>query len=392
MSGVDVKTQADAIERAGDWYAKNRAGNLSPQEADAFLQWLQASPLNVREYLAAATLADNLPEALAELEIDRVEMLSRAQEWIQARSNVVELRSSQSVLQNDQMSARSVDSDLSASAAASAPVSTAPSAEATSSSAGRWRRAALSIAASLVLIVSAAVGIGLYAGLDKPGVVGWTRGIDSLDGQRRTVRLRDGSVVHLDAGTVATVSYTGQRRLIELDYGRAMFSVAHDKARPFVVRAGAAEVVAVGTRFDVQRDRSQDAVVVTVVEGKVDVVGRGVSGGGPQIEAPKQPLHLKAGQQVQLAPIRLESKVETVNARQATSWLRHELVFTGQPLGEVAAQFSRYGLPIRIDDPELRNYRVNGVFDAYDTESFIIFLERLGAVERDSDGVRVGAR
>ncbi|MBL8265608.1 FecR family protein [Steroidobacter sp.] len=376
MSGVDVKMQADAIERASDWYAKHRAGDLSPQEAEEFLQWLQASPLNVREYLAASTLADHLPEAMADLQIDRVEMLSRAQEWIQARSNVVTLRS-----QNYETTSLNVDISSSAMSAD----------EGTASNAGRWRRVALSIAASLVLVVSAALGLGMYAGLDKPGVVGWARGIDSLDGQRRTVRLRDGSVVHLDAGTVATVRYTGERRFIELDYGRAMFSVAHDKTRPFVVRAGAAEVVAVGTRFDVHRERSQDAVVVTVVEGKVDVVDRVVSGGGPQIEAPKQPLHLSAGQQVQLAPVRLKSKVEAVNARQATSWLRHELAFTGQPLGEVAAQFSRYGVPIRIEDPALQNYRVNGVFDAYDTESFIIFLERLGAVERDSEGVRVRA-
>lgn len=363
MSGTDVRMQAEAIERASEWYAKHRDGALSPQETAAFLQWLQASPLHVREYLAAAALAAKLPEAVTDLHIDRLDMLDRAQQWIQARGNVITLRSHQSALPSDETRAPSD---------------------------GRWRLVGLSLAASLVLIVGAILAIATYAGLDKPGVVGWTRVIESGEGQRRTIRLRDGSVVHLNAGTSARVRYTRERRLIELDYGRAMFSVAHDTGRPFVVLAGAAEVVAVGTRFDVHRHRSQNAVIVTVVEGKVDVLDH-VAGSGSEAAAPKQPLHLSAGQQVQLAPIRLESRIEAVNARQATSWLRHELILTERPLREVAAEFSRYGVPIRIDDPALQDYRVNGVFDAYDTESFITFLERLGEVERGSDGVRVRA-
>ena len=34
--------------------------------------------------------------------------------------------------------------------------------------------------------------------------------------------------------------------------GRALFDVAHDAGRPFVVEAGARQVTALGTRFDVR--------------------------------------------------------------------------------------------------------------------------------------------
>jgi len=55
-------------------------------------------------------------------------------------------------------------------------------------------------------------------------------------------------------------------RNVELIDGQALFEVAKDKTRPFVVRSGATLVRAVGTQFDVYRKRS--GTTVTVIEGR----------------------------------------------------------------------------------------------------------------------------
>src|SRR5258708_6316398 len=57
---------------------------------------------------------------------------------------------------------------------------------------------------------------------------------------------------------------------VELLDGQALFEVAKDAARRFVVRSGATRVRAVGTQFDVYR--RSGSTVVTVVEGQVAVV------------------------------------------------------------------------------------------------------------------------
>src|SRR6185369_14177290 len=72
------------------------------------------------------------------------------------------------------------------------------------------------------------------------------------------------------------------RRDVDLLEGQALFRVAHNTARPFVVHSGTTSVVAVGTQFDVYK--KQAATVVTVIDGKVEVLA-----GAPVSNAAKAP-------------------------------------------------------------------------------------------------------
>jgi transmembrane sensor len=70
-----------------------------------------------------------------------------------------------------------------------------------------------------------------------------------------------------------------------------------------------------------------------------------------------------------------------VDARATVAWLRRQIEFEDEPLGEVAAEFNRYGrLELEIDDESIRALRISGIFDAYDTDSFAAFLETLHGV------------
>src|SRR5689334_10601164 len=70
-------------------------------------------------------------------------------------------------------------------------------------------------------------------------------------GQRATLRLDDGTQVILGPASTVRYDVTSRARRVELT-GLAQFRVVHDASRPFVVRAGRAEVTDVGTEFTVR--------------------------------------------------------------------------------------------------------------------------------------------
>ena len=81
--------------------------------------------------------------------------------------------------------------------------------------------------------------------------------------------LEDGSRIELNARSRLRVTYSKSLRTVELYDGQALFQVAKDASRPFLVKSGEATVRAVGTQFDVYR--KDDHTTVTVLEGRVAV-------------------------------------------------------------------------------------------------------------------------
>src|SRR6185312_2285805 len=89
--------------------------------------------------------------------------------------------------------------------------------------------------------------------------------LETRHGEQQTRRLADNSILHLNTDSAVTIRYNKKERVIALTSGEADFEVAHEAERAFRVFAGSAEVVAIGTKFDVRlRD---DSTVVTVIAG-----------------------------------------------------------------------------------------------------------------------------
>jgi ferric-dicitrate binding protein FerR (iron transport regulator) len=89
----------------------------------------------------------------------------------------------------------------------------------------------------------------------------------------RTLTLEDGSTVELDSGSRIRIAYGGHERQVELLDGQALFRVAHDLTRPFIVHTRATNIQAIGTQFDVYK--KDTGTIVTVVEGRVAVIRQG---------------------------------------------------------------------------------------------------------------------
>jgi transmembrane sensor len=201
-------------------------------------------------------------------------------------------------------------------------------------------------------------------------------------GQELTRLLADGSLLRLDTDSSVTVHFERGLRQVEISRGRAAFTVAHDPARPFRVTAGSAQVVAIGTQFDVYLQG--EVTLVTVVEGRVSVGPAGAAGtgaGGQSAPGSNVPVVVSAGQQVRVVRGMISAPPSKVDTRRTTAWLHRQIAFEHEELSVVAAEFSRYSpAPVVIESPELRTLAVSGVFNVDDTESFVAFLRSLKGV------------
>ena len=74
----------------------------------------------------------------------------------------------------------------------------------------------------------------------------------SARGELLDVHLPDGSVMKLDTATKVEVTLYRQRREVRLPEGQVMFSVRHDRQKPFEVLTDTLRVTVVGTRFAVR--------------------------------------------------------------------------------------------------------------------------------------------
>ncbi|QXI04373.1 FecR family protein [Pseudomonas tensinigenes] len=209
-------------------------------------------------------------------------------------------------------------------------------------------------------VLAVALGLGLFSGLNHPG--GYRAEFATALGERKHVALPDGSVIDLNSRSRLQVRFEQDRRLIELAEGEAMFSVARDTSRPFVVEAGIGKVTVTGTRFDVRRDIAQTRVAVE--QGTVKVQGRDA--------ADDQFINLTAGLGTSVDAQGKVAAAYAVNAAELTAWRSGKLVFNNASLSEVAAEVSRYReKPLTVANPTVASLRLTSVFKSDNTDALL---------------------
>lgn len=226
---------------------------------------------------------------------------------------------------------------------------------------------AVAAAAIAVLAVPAAVRFGSDAptprasAVPAPAPAIYATGV----GERRPVVLADGSRVTLDTASRVRVAFSGRERRVDLDFGQAMFQVAKDASRPFVVAAGGREVTARGTTFDVRLDA--DRLRVALVEGRVDVASRDAR---TLAMRPDDLLVARGGRTT------VRRDPEAVAA--LTGWREGLLVFQDRSLAEAVAEMNRYAArPVMLGDAAVGRIRVSGSFRSDQIGAFVNAL-RIG--------------
>ncbi len=335
---LHLDPNADRDEIATAWFARRRAGAMGIEAAAELEAWLAADPANRAAY-------------------DAVELTWRAADALRADPEVLSLR-------EDALKARRLP---------------------------RRAMMAAGLAAAVVLgaLLTTPLALGSWGALRALHDQEFRTGV----GQQATVKLPDGSVVTLNTDTVLRTRQVDGERLLYLDRGQAFFKVAHDPAHPFVVSAGGRTVTALGTQFDVRVD---GGFKVTLVEGKVRVeapasaVGLALAKvGAPVTPGPVQATEMTAGSELAATDYR-HWNVTTTDTDKETSWLRGQLIFEREKLGDVAEELNRYSTKkIVVLDKKAAETPITAAFKPGDIDGFVRAARDYGfvAIARDNDKV-----
>lgn len=203
-------------------------------------------------------------------------------------------------------------------------------------------------------------------------------------GEQQSVRLRDGTLMTLNTDTRVTTSVETARAAV-LKSGEALFEVAKDPIRPFIVHVGDASVVAHGTTFSVRYDPSQRSgqaiLEVVLIEGRVSV--EGVANGRTTLvpgDRLRGALDAPAGRTS-------TARVDRPDVRAATAWRQGEIVFDDTSVADAVVEMNRYGHePIVLHDAVGR-MRISGRFRTGDALSFALGVAKLYDLDlRQVDG------
>lgn len=234
-------------EQAAEWYVAHRDGELAPSQQQAFMRWLQASPMHVAEYLSIAGVARDIGDA--------------------ARQNTTPL---QPLLREAGAPGRVVLFDGTAH-------TSVPDTQVLEK---YWRRASREHRASRALhrpfarwgvgiAMSVLAAVALFAGLQWFASRPQLQSYATRHGEQRSLQLPDNTVVRLNSDSTIAVSFDRRHRRVEVVRGQAYFEVAKDPARPFGVQVDGLLIKDIGTTFDIYRQGAD--TTVTVAEGQVQV-------------------------------------------------------------------------------------------------------------------------
>jgi transmembrane sensor len=326
MTGTDDNLDDGRLaEEAARWFAILQGEAATGDDWLAFERWLQASPTHARAY-------------------ERLEGL-----WIDLEyAPVVRGLGGRPLL---------------AAARRRAPNRPAPSAV--------RRRAWLGAGAAIAASLAVAIGVGVWS----PGDVAQT--FETPAGRTKDITLADGTHIRLNAASKITVRLERSARRVEMADAEAVFDVAHDAKRPFLIEAGDRQVRVVGTEFNL-RHRA-DLFDLTVRRGVVEV--------RPAETPEAQATRVTVGQELTHTAGQSASLLKVADSDQAFAWTTGQLIYRDQPLSEVAMDLSRrFAVPVRTADARTAALRFTGVLVTDDEPDV---LRRLAAyapvrVERTS--------
>jgi transmembrane sensor len=216
-------------------------------------------------------------------------------------------------------------------------------------------------------VAAAVVGLNLHG--NEPAAV-----YKTAAGQTRKVALADGSQILLNAGTRLSVRLGPAERRVEMVDGEAVFDVAHDSRRPFLISTGQRDVRVVGTRFNLRQREGR--FVLTVERGLVEV---------RPSEAPgAEPIRVRAGER--LLHTRGSARALRMLASPGAdlAWTRGQLVYVDAPLSEVAEDLSRsLGTSIRVADPATGRIAYTGTLTLDDRSAILRRLQVFAGVRAD---------
>jgi transmembrane sensor len=244
--------------------------------------------------------------------------------------------------------------------------------------------AALLVAAALVGVI--AVVLFIFRSYSSPHpLIPAERSYASAPGEQRAFALQDGSRITLGGDTALVVRFSAGARQIELTRGEALFQVAHDPRRPFVVHAAGGTTTAVGTAFEIRLYAHHAQVWVR--EGAVEVAPLrevAIDDSALPDVARWIPVRLARGEEMVYDAQGEASAPKAADPRLSAAWTEGTLVpliYHGRLLPEVIEDVQRYSRRRILLDPAAGDLRFSGIVIQGDVEAWVRELPMIYPVE-----------
>lgn len=318
------EAEYDAItDAAAHWCMRLHASDCTEQERLAFEQWRDAHPLHAFEYEAMLEIwvvAEDLPRTETPTPVEPVVAIAQRQ-----------------------------------------PTSS-------------WRPLAVAAA-----VCALALPLAAYTGWN----LGWLpNSYEHFEASTATrqVTLGDGSKVELNLGTELTFSNYKDQRRVTLKKGEAFFSVRHDAAHPFIVKAAEGRIRVTGTQFNVWM--YEDQVRVNLIEGSVLVSSNDdLPGDGLRLEPSMQARYKHGDFTPQIS--------QTYANDTSLAWRQGKLVLDDLALSEALPLINRYlSKPLMLADSSTGTIRLGGIYNIKELNSLVGTLPKVLPVylTRNKDG------
>lgn len=226
------------------------------------------------------------------------------------------------------------------------------------------RKAPQSALAAGIAALAIGLGVAGWWGAPRLGSLGalfsqgQTARYVTVAGERATVQLADGSEVALNGDSAITVDFDRQARRVHLVKGQALFTVAHEPARPFEVLADGRRVTAVGTVFDVLV--LPEELRVAMLNGVVRVAH----------DRSKPEQTLSKGEMMTMRHDG-STTIREVDTDRLSGWRDGVVYFDETPLSEAIEEMNRYARkPIVVADARAASLRVSGTFRVAEADAF----------------------
>ncbi|MFT7008372.1 MAG: transmembrane sensor [Colwellia sp.] len=204
----------------------------------------------------------------------------------------------------------------------------------------------------------------------------------TLIGQQITTTFDDGSIIHLNTNSRIETQFSDEKRIIKLIKGEALFEVAHDPNRPFIVYAGDRLVQAIGTKFVIHL--KSENIQVTVTDGKVKMSKVALNTKLTDIEElnnttiKKNDVYIAKGEKVIVVTDQVPklTRIKPESIKRELSWIDGKLIFVNEELFDVIQEINRYvDIEIVLKDPSLHKTKISGRFNLEDSEALIEAIE-----------------
>jgi len=197
-------------------------------------------------------------------------------------------------------------------------------------------------------------------------------------GSRTSLVLPDGTHVWLNSGSRLTYekSYGTSLREVNLT-GEALFDVAHNAAKPFIIHAARVDIKVLGTRFNVKSYPTDKTTEATLLKGSIEVSIK---------DRPSEKIILKPNEKLVVAnddsalhrnvphashpqnseplvAIRKPAFEPATGANIETSWVEDRLAFQDEEFATLAKEMERwYGVQIMFTHTTQETWRFTGSF------------------------------